>query len=338
MTAQRTGYGITGCGYFGTAQARVLAALPGARVAAVHSGTGAGATRIAAELGCVVCPTLDDLVAHPEVDAVIVATPNHLHREPVIRAAAHGKHVFCEKPLALSLADCDAMLAACREADVTLMVGHILHFHSGMVQVRQWLDDGIIGRPLVAHVERTGWEPPRAQVSWKKMQALSGGHLFHHIHEIDLLLWYFGPVREVYATGGNLAHHGAGYGDEDDVILLTLRFANGAVGSMQYGSGFRWGEHLIKLNGTEGAILVDNKAGAMHVLQADRTQVRHPLFADAASQASLQRLFAATDGGTAYGTPADRLPAYLGDMLVAEMRCFHDVLNGAAITAPQARL
>lgn len=222
-------FAITGSGYIGAEFARIVDALPNAELVAVHSGTGAGARRVADELGCEVAPTLGELVARDDVDAVIVATPNNLHREPVTLAAHHGKHVFCEKPFALSAADCDAMLAACDDAGVRLMLGHTMHFFSGMQRAKEWIDAGVIGRPLVAHAERTGWEAPREQLSWKKQQEVSGGHLFHHIHEIDLLLWCIGDVAAVRAVGGNLAHQGEGHGDEDDVILLTLEFTQRRV-------------------------------------------------------------------------------------------------------------
>ena len=71
---------------------------------------------------------------------------------------------------------------------------------------------------------------------------------FHHIHEIDLLSWYMGEVESVYCAGGNLAHKGKGFGNEDDILLLTLHFKNGTFASMQYDSRFRLGEHFFKIN------------------------------------------------------------------------------------------
>lgn len=324
-------YGITGCGYIGAAQARVIADMEHASLVAVHSGTGEGARRVAAALGCDVATTLDEVVARDDVDALIVASPNDLHREPVTKAAQHRKHIFCEKPFALSLEDADAMLAACRENDVTLMVGHMMHFYSGVMRIKAWIDEGKIGRPLVAHVERTGWEDPQPHVSWKKQQSRSGGHLFHHIHEIDLLLWLVGPAIRIHAVGGNLAHQGTGYGDEDDVMLLTLEFETGALGTMQYGSAFHLGEHMLKIGGSEGAIVMSHKQAYIELVRPGRPRERLPLFDEPDSQQSLLALFERTHGGSTYGLPTDTPPLYLTEALVDELTYFNDVLRGRPI-------
>lgn len=324
-------YGVTGAGYIGAEQARVIDGLEGAELVAVHSGTGEGARRVAAELGCEVAETLIELVARDDIDALIVASPNNLHREPVELAAQHGKHVFCEKPFALSLEDADAMIAACREAGVTLMVGHMMHFYSGVMRIKQWIDEGVIGKPLVAHVERTGWEDPQPHVSWKKQQSQSGGHLFHHIHEIDLLQWLMGPASSVYAVGGNLAHQGEGFGDEDDALLLTLEFASGAFATMQYGSAFHWGEHFLKVNGSKGAIRMSHKEAVIDLLLPGQGVQRFPLFDDAASQESLLALFKRTHGGSTYGKPTDRPPHYLTYAVAEELGYFNEVLGGRPV-------
>jgi predicted dehydrogenase len=331
-------YGITGCGYFGSEQARIIHGMPQAQLVAVHSATGAGAQRVAKELGCEVAATYDDLVARPDIDAIIVSTPNHLHRKPVIEAARRRKHVFCEKPFALSVEDCDAMIDACQQAGVRLMVGHMMHFMGGLIKVKQWIEDGVIGAPMVAHVERTGWESQRAHVSWKIRQELSGGHLFHHIHEIDVLGWLVGPIRQVYAVGGNLAHHGPGHGDVDDVLLLTLQFTNGAYGSMQYGGGFRWGEHLVKISGSEGAVLINWKESMIYLQRGGGPIERYPLFDDPEAQRSLVQLFQRSDGGVVYGAPTDRIAKYLHDAAQAELGYFNKVLCGQPVDTARAML
>lgn len=325
-------YGVIGCGYAGAEQARKLHEMPDAHLVAVYSATGAGAARVSAELGCEIAQTLDELLDRPDVDAVIVSSPNDQHVEPVLKAAAAGKHVFCEKPFALSLADTDKMLAACNDAGVTLMVGHMMHFYSGVMLIKKWIDEGVIGTPLVAHVERTGWEDPQPQVSWKKRQRESGGHLFHHIHEIDLMQWLVGPVRRVYTVGGNLAHRGSGFGDEDDALLLTLEFDGRAIGSMQYGSAFHWGEHYLKINATQGAVRMSHKEARIELLLPGAAPQVFPLFDDTESQESLHALFQRTHGGSTYGKPTDRPPAYLSKALADEFACFNAVLRGAEVT------
>ena len=227
MSAHETiRYGVVGCGFFGTVEAKIIAALDNAKLVSVFSPGGHSARVLSRELGCDCDDSLDRLVSRSDIDAVIVASPNNAHKEPVIRVAGHGKHVFCEKPFATSVADAQAMINACRTHSVTLMVGHMMHFYPGVQKIKRMLENNAIGKPLAFHVERTGWENKSETVSWKKVQHQSGGHLFHHIHEIDLLCWMNGPVQAVFAAGGNLAHRGDGFGDEDDVLLLTLIFEN----------------------------------------------------------------------------------------------------------------
>ena len=323
-------YGLIGCGFVGSAMAGMLQTIDGTTLSAVCSGSGDSASKLAAELGCARATNLVGLIGRTDVDAVLVATPNSLHREPVIMAAAAGKPVFCEKPLATSVADARAMVSACEAAQVPLMVGHMMHFYPGLLALKQLIDAGDIGRPLAAHVERTGWEPRRDHVSWKKIQALSGGHLFHHIHEIDLLTWLLGPVARVYAVGGNLAHRGPGYGDEDDVLLLTLTFANGTFGTMQYGSGFRWPEHLVKINGSKGAAFLDNKLSSIVVSNDNLGRRDIKLFASPEENLSMIDLHATVPAGVVYGAPGQPMRAYLHNAIRAELEHFTNVVAGEA--------
>ena len=102
------GYGVVGSGYFGAELARIINTKPGARVRAVYDPENGKA--VAEELGCEAAESLETLVSRKDIQAVIVATPNYLHKEPVLAAAGHGLHVFCEKPIALSYKDCEEMV------------------------------------------------------------------------------------------------------------------------------------------------------------------------------------------------------------------------------------
>ena len=323
-------FGIVGCGYFGGGFARILHEMAHTKVVAVHGGSGKSAKSVAAEIGCEYVEHLEQLIDRDDVDAVIVASPNHAHKEPVLLAACYGKHVFCEKPVALTLADCQEMIDACKKAGVLFMAGHIMHFIPGMEQVKRWVAEGKIGRPIVWHSERTGWEKPRGEVSWKKMQQLSGGHLFHHIHELDMALSIMGPAHTVYMAADNLAHRGSGYGDEDDVLLMTLRFASGSFGTLQYGSGFRWGEHYIKINGTEGAIKIDFKQSRIELQTEGQKMMRFGLFGEPFDE-ERREFYRHTDGGVAYGDLKSRLPNFLRHNMTREISYFCDVINGRAI-------
>lgn len=328
--------GVLGCGYFGAEFARAVKELDGMELAAVYS-PGAGAERVSRELGCVRAGSIEAITEDTAIDAVIVATPNYLHYQHVLMAAKAGKHIFCEKPFALSWKDAAEMSEACRQANVTLMVGHIMHFYQGIAEVKAMIDRGEFGEILTMHIERTGWEQRKESVSWKKMQDQSGGHLFHHIHELDILQWIMGLPEKVYGVGGNLGHRQDGFGDEDDVLLLTASFQNGTFATMQYGSGFRVGNHFIRINGSRAGAVIDFKEAKIRLVN-DQGERHLPLFQDAGSAEAIKALFACTDGGISYGSPKERPPEYILKALRRELRLFGQAAEGGTIPTEYADL
>ena len=189
------GYAIVGTGYFGAELGRIMKEQEGAKIVAVLDPEN-GQT-IADELGCDVETDLDTLYSRDDVDAVIVATPNYLHKEPVVKAAEHGVNVFCEKPIALSYQDCDDMVRACQEHGVIFMAGHVMNFFHGVRHAKKLINDGVIGKVLYCHSARNGWEEQQPTISWKKIREKSGGHLYHHIHELDCVQFLMGGMPEV---------------------------------------------------------------------------------------------------------------------------------------------
>ncbi|SUH66774.1 dehydrogenase-like protein [Salmonella enterica subsp. enterica serovar Madelia] len=109
-----TKYGVVGTGYFGAELARFMSKVEGAKITAIYDPV--NADPIAKELNCVATATMEALCTHPDVDCVIIASPNYLHKAPVIAAAKAGKHVFCEKPIALNYQDCKDMVDACQRS------------------------------------------------------------------------------------------------------------------------------------------------------------------------------------------------------------------------------
>lgn len=219
------GYAIVGTGYFGAELGRIMKEQEGAKIVAVYDPE--NAETVAKELGCDVETDLDKLCSRDDVDAVLVASPNYLHKEPVLTAARHKKHVFCEKPIALCYADCDEMVRACKENGVIFMAGHVMNFFRAVRHTKQLIAEGKIGRVLYCHSARNGWEEPQPSISWKKIRAKSGGHLYHHIHELDCIQFLMGPATEVTMTGGNVAHKGEQFGDEDDKIKTATSLDGG---------------------------------------------------------------------------------------------------------------
>lgn len=120
------------------------------------------------------------------------------------------------------------------------------------------INDGVIGKVLYCHSARNGWEDIQPSVSWKKIRAKSGGHLYHHIHELDCIQFLMGGCpEEVTMAGGNVAHCGEQFGDEDDMLFITMEYGDNRYAVLEYGSAFHWPEHYVLIQGTEGAIRLD---------------------------------------------------------------------------------
>ena len=223
------GFALIGCGGMGRSEAKVLGGIPDARLVAVCDVSEEAARRLGEEMGV---PALTDhrqALARPDVGAVIVATPNGLHTPIVLDAAAAGKHIFCEKPMAFTVAECDQMIAAAERHHVRLMVGQVLRLLPLFQRVIDVFDAGQLGRPVTAQITRLGWlGDPTAR--YRLSKELTGGQLYDiSVHEIDLLHRLFGPTRSVYAVCANYVQRQVDYDDTDH---LLLRFHDGGVASL----------------------------------------------------------------------------------------------------------
>ena len=116
----------------------------------------------------------------------------------------------------------------------------------------------MIGKVLYCHSARNGWEDVQTSVSWKKIREKSGGHLYHHIHELDCVQFIMGGMPEtVYMNADNVAHRGEEFGDEDDMIFINMKFSDNRYAVLEWGSAFHWPEHYLLIQGTKGAIRLD---------------------------------------------------------------------------------
>ncbi len=194
------------------------------------------------------------MLASEALDAAIVATPPFLHRRVTESLADAGVHVFCEKPMAASVEDCDAMIARCCERDVALMIGQVCRFHAVHSKVKELVESGDFGPPLCMIVQRLGggfdgvWTK-----DWRRQRAMSGGDLMEiNAHEIDFMRWVCGEAKSVCAVGTNHPKSGA---DFPEAVIVSIEFANGAIGSLHSSS--------ISSLGMYGG-RVDCERGALH--------------------------------------------------------------------------
>jgi predicted dehydrogenase len=183
----------------------------------------------AAEHGIRFASDLAEVLADRAIDAVILATPHALHTEQVLAAAAAGKHVFCEKPLALNRVDAERSVEACRQAGVTLGIGHERRYEAAVGELRRLVRAGALGTIMhaeanfshdkLANVPETDWRASPSDAPAAGMTAMG-------VHLTDLYLDVFGPIREVFAaTTSRVAYRATG-----DVISVLMRFESGATG------------------------------------------------------------------------------------------------------------
>ncbi|MRH41166.1 gfo/Idh/MocA family oxidoreductase [Aquibacillus halophilus] len=322
-------YGVIGSGYFGYGLAKIIHDdVPGGKVVAVYDPN--NAEEIVRELNCEQEMDIDSLCKREDIDAVIIASPNAYHKEPVLYAAKYNKHVFCEKPIALSYQDCDQMIKITKKNDLVFMAGHVMNFMDGVRKAKRIINDGKIGDILFCHAERTGWEDAQEHVSWKKKKELSGGHLYHHIHELDFIQFIMGPATRVCMVGGNVAHQGEKFGDENDLLLVSLEFEKNKFATIQYGSAFRLGEHYVKIQGTKGAILIDLKNVNVIVKTTDGEE-RILLHASEVEDEDRRRIYQGLEGGIMYGDPKTKIPMWLDTIMKKELNYFHNVLQGSEV-------
>ncbi|ECF6082702.1 Gfo/Idh/MocA family oxidoreductase [Salmonella enterica subsp. houtenae] len=325
-----TKYGVVGTGYFGAELARFMSKVEGAQITAIYDPV--NADPIVKELNCVATATMAALCTHPDVDCVIIASPNYLHKAPVITAAKAGKHVFCEKPIALNYQDCKEMVDTCKEAGVIFMAGHVMNFFNGVRHAKALIKAGEIGEVTQVHTKRNGFEDVQDEISWKKIRAKSGGHLYHHIHELDCTLFIMDETPSLVSmAAGNVAHKGEKFGDEDDVVLITLEFESGRFATLQWGSSFHYPEHYVLIEGTKGAILIDMQNTAGYLIKAGKKT--HFLVHESQAEDDDRRngnISSEMDGAIAYGKPGKRTPMWLSSIMKLEMQYLHDVINGLA--------
>ena len=214
--------------------------------------------------------TWHELIESDRVDIVSICAPPPLHREMAVAALQAGKHVICEKPTALNVAEAEAMLAAAQAAPNQLaIIDHELRFHPQRRQLRQLVKDGYVGTVLHVQLERLGGERlnPAQPWSWWS-DADQGGGILGAVgsHLIDLARWLVGRTEALTAQFqiGQLYRHDASTGTDrpvtaDDHAQLLLRFANGARGSITV-SGLTPGGYgmSILVVGTKGALRLDN--------------------------------------------------------------------------------
>ena len=270
-------FGIVGAGVIGSIHARLISAIaqeqPGqAKLVAVADVSAESADRLAKDHDCVALATVDDLLAREDVDAVSICLPSGLHAKAAVAALEAGKHVIIEKPIDITLAAADEIIAAERRSGRTVAVISQRRFQPGFRFLHDAVAGGRLGRVTTGIAESTFW---RAQSyydadNWRGTQALDGGGALMNqgIHTLDLLTWVMGEPVEVSAYSAVLAHQRI---EVEDTLTASIRFASGALGALTTTTG-TYPDRPVRLTvaGDAGtAVVTDEKLAYLRTRDGD---------------------------------------------------------------------
>jgi predicted dehydrogenase len=201
-----------------------------------------------------------DLLADPEVEAVYIASPVNCHLKQIQAAAAAGKHILCEKPLAMNLAQTKEAVGACKKAKVYLQEGYMMKFHGAHAAVKQMIDQGRLGKIVYMRAQLSCWYP-QMPGAWRQDPKLGGGGALIDMatHLYDLLAWYAGPVRRVAAMVNTLVQDYK----SDDASTTLLEFKSGAQATVDcfYCIPDEASRTRLEIYGSQGAVLTEGTIG-----------------------------------------------------------------------------
>jgi len=249
---------VVGVGRIGLTHAEHLARrVRGARLVAVTTSSEERAEAVRRSCGAVpVYASLDELLDGERLDAAVIASSTSAHLDNVERCAAAGIHTLCEKPLALDVEHCARAIAAAADSGTALMVGHVRQFDSGTIEAKRLIDSGAIGSPVIYRSISGDVDPPPPSFADPRV---SGGLILDSMyHDIYLGRWLMGDeIVRVYGEGGALIDDGVrSVGDVDNAVV-SVRFANGAIGTLTASRVTRYGHDLRnEVIGDEGAVQI----------------------------------------------------------------------------------
>ena len=254
------GYGIIGCGNIGPVHAAAIAAVRGAKLVAVSDVVEASAKRLAGQYGAAAYTDYRALLDRKDVQAVCLCVPSGMRMDMSLVCAAAGKHILSEKPLEVTTKRADRIIAAVDKAGVMLGCVFQSRFANGSRLIKKAIDGGRFGKLVLGNAYIKWYRSPEyyASGAWRGTRRLDGGGALMNqgIHQIDLLQWFFGPVKKIFAQTACVAHEGL---EVEDLATATLEFENGAFGTIE-GSTAIWPGHpaRVDVHGSEGGAWLED--------------------------------------------------------------------------------
>jgi predicted dehydrogenase len=259
---------LVGCGKVGQIHAAALRHLPESDFVAVCDSDPARAAVFAERFGTRSYSDVDQMLHETGVQALLVCTPHPLHADPVIRAAAAGVHALVEKPLAASLAHCDAMIEAASRARTKLGVISQRRFYEPVQRMKRAIEAGKIATPVLGVFSMFSWRDLAYYRSdpWRGKWASEGGGVLvnQSPHQLDLLQWFMGEIDEISGCWANLNHPTI---EVEDTALAMIRFKSGGLGSIVTSLSQKPGLYTrVHVHGSNGASVgVETDRGATFV-------------------------------------------------------------------------
>ncbi len=268
---------IAGCSKVAHLHAKAIQGIPGVRLAGVWNRTTLKAKEFASVYKTKAYSDISRMVHDNKIDLVIVCTAHPFHKQSAVEAARAGANVLVEKPLASDLKDCDDIILTCKENDVKLGVISQRRWYEPVKRVKDAIERGKLGKPVLATVAMLGWRDKAYYDSdaWRGSWKTEGGGVLvnQSPHQLDILLWYMGEVDEVYGIWRNLNHP---YIEVDDTAVAIVKFKSGAIGNILVSNsqkpGLYGNVHVHGENGASAGVQTDR--GAMFI--AGRTGVAEP--------------------------------------------------------------
>jgi predicted dehydrogenase len=271
MSPSPLGFGIIGTGMIAGYHAQAINAAAGARLVGVASRSAKQVEAFAHTHGVGFFTTrAEELIARPDIQVICVTTPSGAHLEPALAAMAGGRHVIIEKPLEITTARVDVLIAEARRTGVLLMPIFQARFGAGARRVKAAVARGRLGRLVLANVAVKWHRAASYYTGWKGTLALDGGGTLINqaIHGLDLLQWFAGMPEEVFAWKTRRVHTGI---EAEDTACAALRFPCGALGSLEASTAVWPGwSRRIELCGSHGSVcLEDDRISRWDFLQPE---------------------------------------------------------------------
>lgn len=251
--------GLTGGGNITETHTRAARAISGTEIAAIYGTNTENVGRLCREHGGKPYQDFDAFLAHRPMDLVILGSPSGLHATQGIAAAKRRLHVLTEKPIDINTARADALIEAAKNAGVKLGIIFQDRMKSDIRRLKQWIDGGVLGKPLFIDARVKWYRPPEyyGGSKWRGTLTLDGGGALINqgVHTLDLLLWLLGDVARVQAHTATMLHKI----EAEDTALAILEFGNGATGIFHVTTAAYPGyPRRVEISGSEGTVILEH--------------------------------------------------------------------------------